>query len=211
MSCAHRGGFSFKLAQELIGERANRLSNRKRLSELLDLLTVGLNGHANERAFAKVIRLHFEGHAGRSLLRQRPTATTPGRRCTRERWSAVQRAASSGHQQPRQRTKQCDGCNRQRPCRKDAGNHQPDDEHTRALRDPLVPTVPDDGQGRVPAFLTPDGNNAPQQATTTTAPAPRWRCIAALSTRPSDRHQGPRGGSSCGSGSIAGVCRARHA
>lgn len=63
---------NFKLAQELIGERANRLGNRKRLIKLLDLLTVGLNGHANERAFAKVIRLHLEGHAGRPLLRQRP-------------------------------------------------------------------------------------------------------------------------------------------
>ncbi len=63
---------NFKLAQELIGERANRLGNRKRLIKLLDLLTVGLNRHANERAFAKVIRLHLEGHAGRPLLRQRP-------------------------------------------------------------------------------------------------------------------------------------------
>lgn len=62
----------FKLAQELIGERANRLGNRKRLVKLLDLLTVGLNGHANERAFAKVIRLHLEGHDGRPLLHQRP-------------------------------------------------------------------------------------------------------------------------------------------
>lgn len=120
-----------------------------------------------------------------------------------ERWSAVQRAASSGHQQPRKRTKQRENRNRQRPRRKDTGNHQPDDEHTHALPDPLVPTVPDDRQGRSPAFLTPNGNHAPQHATTTTAPAPRWRVIAALSTRPRDRHRRPRGGSSCGGGSIA--------
>ena len=162
-------------------------------------------GHANERALC-------QGHppASRRPRRTPPPAPAPPRRPRRavavcvERWSTVQRAASSGHQQPRKRTKQRDGCNRQRPRRKDTGNHQPDDEHTHTLPDPLVPTVPDDRQGRSPAFLTPSGNHAPQHATTTTAPAPRWRFIAALSTRPRDRHRGPRGGSSCGGGSIAG-------
>ncbi len=63
---------NLKHASELIGERANRLGNRARTTKLLDLLTLGLNGQANERAFAKAIRLHLEGHRGRPLLHQRP-------------------------------------------------------------------------------------------------------------------------------------------
>ncbi len=58
--------------------RANRLGNRRRPFKLLDLMTVGLNGHANERAFAKAIRLHLEGHQGRPLLKQRPHDDTKG-------------------------------------------------------------------------------------------------------------------------------------
>jgi len=69
---------NFKLANELIGERANRLANRPRTIKLLDLLAVGLNGHASERAFAKAIRLHLEGHHGRPLLNQRPHDDTKG-------------------------------------------------------------------------------------------------------------------------------------
>lgn len=69
---------NLKLATELIGERANRLGNRRRLFKLLDLMTVGLNGRANERAFAKAIRLHLEGHHGRPLLHQRPHDDTKG-------------------------------------------------------------------------------------------------------------------------------------
>jgi hypothetical protein len=61
-----------KLATELIGERANRMGNRARAVKLLDLLTVGLNGRANERAFAKSIRIYLEGHRGRPQLKQRP-------------------------------------------------------------------------------------------------------------------------------------------
>ena len=61
-----------KLATELIGERANRMGNRPRAFKLLDLLTVGLNGRANERAFAKAIRVYLEGHRGRPQLKQRP-------------------------------------------------------------------------------------------------------------------------------------------
>ena len=61
-----------KLATELIVERANRMGNRARAIKLLDLLAVGLNGHANERAFAKAIRIHLEGHGGRPQLTQRP-------------------------------------------------------------------------------------------------------------------------------------------
>ena len=48
------------------------LGNRARIIKLLDLLAAGLNGHANERAFAKAVRLHLEGHRGRPLLQQRP-------------------------------------------------------------------------------------------------------------------------------------------
>ena len=53
-------------------ECANRLANRARTIKLLDLLTVGLNGQANERALAKAVRLHLEGHDGRPRLHQRP-------------------------------------------------------------------------------------------------------------------------------------------
>jgi hypothetical protein len=34
--------------------------------------TVGLNGRAIERAFAKAIRIYLEGHRGRPQLDQRP-------------------------------------------------------------------------------------------------------------------------------------------
>jgi len=61
-----------KLADELIGERANRMGNRARAIKLLDLLTVGLNGHAHDREFAKAIRIYLEGHRGRPQLHQRP-------------------------------------------------------------------------------------------------------------------------------------------
>jgi hypothetical protein len=61
-----------KLASELIGERANRMGNRARAIKLLDLLTVGLNGEADERAFAKAIRIYLEGHRGSPQLQQRP-------------------------------------------------------------------------------------------------------------------------------------------
>jgi hypothetical protein len=63
---------NLKLVTELIGERANRMGNRARAFKLLDLLTVGLNGRANERAFAKAIRIYLEGHRGRPQLKQRP-------------------------------------------------------------------------------------------------------------------------------------------
>lgn len=63
---------NLKLKTELIGERSNHLANRPRTVKLLDLLAVGLNGHANDRAFAKAVRLHLEGHHGRPLLGQRP-------------------------------------------------------------------------------------------------------------------------------------------
>jgi hypothetical protein len=65
-------GVTFKLAGEVIGERANRMGNRIRAFKLLDLLTVGLNGRANERAFARAIRIYLEGHRGRPQLKQRP-------------------------------------------------------------------------------------------------------------------------------------------
>lgn len=104
---------NFKLAQELSGERANRLGNRKRLIKLLDLLTVGLNGHADERAFAKVIRLPLEGHDGRPCCASDPTTTTPGRRSTfehaprargRQRGSSAVHPARNGLVEPRDDT-----------------------------------------------------------------------------------------------------------
>jgi hypothetical protein len=61
-----------KLADELIGERANRMGNRGRAIKLLDLLTLGLNGHASDREFAKAIRIYLEGQRGRPQLHQRP-------------------------------------------------------------------------------------------------------------------------------------------
>ena len=61
-----------KLAAELIGVRANRLGNRARTIKLLDLLSAGLNGQADERAFGKAIRIYLEGHSGRPQLNQRP-------------------------------------------------------------------------------------------------------------------------------------------
>jgi hypothetical protein len=63
---------NLKLAGKLIGERANRMGNRARTIKLLDLLTLGLNGRANERAFAKTIRLYLERNGGRPQLHQRP-------------------------------------------------------------------------------------------------------------------------------------------
>ena len=77
---AQRGPYStgaveavnFKLANELMGERSNRMGNRARAVKLLDLLSVGLNGRANERGFAKAIRIYLEGRRGRPLLNQRP-------------------------------------------------------------------------------------------------------------------------------------------
>ncbi len=57
---------------ELIGERADRMGNRARACELLNLLTVGPDGLANERAFAKAIRAYLEGRPGRPQLKQRP-------------------------------------------------------------------------------------------------------------------------------------------
>ena len=48
------------------------MGNRARAFKLLDLLTVGLNGRANERGFAKSIRIYLEGHRGRPQLKQRP-------------------------------------------------------------------------------------------------------------------------------------------
>jgi hypothetical protein len=62
---------NYKLAHELIGERANRMGNRARAIKLLDLLTLGLNGHAHDREFAKAIRVYLEGHRGRPQLHQR--------------------------------------------------------------------------------------------------------------------------------------------
>ena len=61
-----------KLRDELLGYRAHRLGNRARTIKLLDLLTVGLNGQANQREFAKAIRIYLEGHHGRPQLNQRP-------------------------------------------------------------------------------------------------------------------------------------------
>jgi hypothetical protein len=57
-------------ADRVIGERANRMSNRARAIKLLDLQTVGLNGRANERAFAKAIRIYLEGRQGRPQLNE---------------------------------------------------------------------------------------------------------------------------------------------
>lgn len=51
--------------------RAQSLGNRARTDLLLGLLTLGLGGRANERAFAKQVRLHLESRAGRAP-RQRP-------------------------------------------------------------------------------------------------------------------------------------------
>jgi hypothetical protein len=53
-------------------DTTNRLGNRPRAIKLLDLITVGLNGHADERAFAEDIRAHLEAHHGHPLLHQRP-------------------------------------------------------------------------------------------------------------------------------------------
>jgi hypothetical protein len=79
---------NFKLASELIGERANRMGNRSRAFKLLDLLTVGLNGRANERSFAQAIRIYLEGHHGRPSSSSAHTTTSKAtRRCSpRARW-----------------------------------------------------------------------------------------------------------------------------
>lgn len=61
-----------KLTSELIGKRASRLQNRARIIKLLDLLTLGINGEADESAFADAIHRHLDYHYGRPLLHQRP-------------------------------------------------------------------------------------------------------------------------------------------
>jgi hypothetical protein len=66
------GAVNRKLADEFLGTRANRLGNRTRTIKLLDLLTVGLNGQASQRGFAKAVRIYLEGHGGRPQLHQRP-------------------------------------------------------------------------------------------------------------------------------------------
>ena len=48
----------------LLDQRAHRLGNRNRTELLLDLLTCGLNGQVNERAWAKKVRLHLEDLGG---------------------------------------------------------------------------------------------------------------------------------------------------
>jgi hypothetical protein len=45
-----------------LAQRARHLGNRQRMIKLLDLLTVGYNHHADERAFAVAIRKYLEGH-----------------------------------------------------------------------------------------------------------------------------------------------------
>lgn len=55
------------------------MGNRARAAELLDLLTVGLNGRANERAFAKAIRIFLEGHHGRAAAQAAPARRRQGR------------------------------------------------------------------------------------------------------------------------------------
>lgn len=54
-----------------LAQRARHLGNRQRTIKLLDLLTVGYNHHADERAFAVAIRKYLEGHHGRPQLAQR--------------------------------------------------------------------------------------------------------------------------------------------
>jgi hypothetical protein len=44
---------------------------RRRAVKLLNLLTVGLSGRANERG-AKAVRVYLEGHRGRPQLKQCP-------------------------------------------------------------------------------------------------------------------------------------------
>jgi hypothetical protein len=51
--------------------QARHLGNRQRTIKLLDLLTLGYNHHADERAFAVAIRKYLEGHHGRPQLAQR--------------------------------------------------------------------------------------------------------------------------------------------
>ncbi|HTE61198.1 MAG TPA: hypothetical protein VK631_12675 [Solirubrobacteraceae bacterium] len=36
------------------------------------MLTLGLNGHADERAVAKAVRIYLEAHLGRAQLQARP-------------------------------------------------------------------------------------------------------------------------------------------
>ena len=54
-----------------LGDRVRHLGNRRRTVKLLDLLTLGYNHHADERAFAVAIRKYLEGHYGRPQLTQR--------------------------------------------------------------------------------------------------------------------------------------------
>ena len=53
-------------------DRINRMGNRPRAIKLLDLITIGLNGQINERAFAQDIRTRLEAHRGHAVLHQRP-------------------------------------------------------------------------------------------------------------------------------------------
>ncbi len=56
--------------KRVLGSRVRRVGNRQRTIKLLDLLTIGYNHHANERAFAVAIRKDLEGHRGRRQLAQ---------------------------------------------------------------------------------------------------------------------------------------------
>ena len=69
--------------------------HRARAIRLLDLLTLGLNGHANERGFAKAIRIYLEGHHGRPQLNSAPRRT---RRSTRTRAGCRCRAGAQTYQ-----------------------------------------------------------------------------------------------------------------
>lgn len=81
-----------KLATELIGERANRMGNRARAFKLLDLLTVGLNGRANERAFARPSASTSKATAAaRSSSSARTTTSEATRRCSSERAGRYER------------------------------------------------------------------------------------------------------------------------
>jgi len=57
-------GHQQQARHQLIGERADRMGNRHRAIKLLDLLTLGLNNQANERSFAKTVRITLEANAG---------------------------------------------------------------------------------------------------------------------------------------------------
>lgn len=57
--------------RQTLGRRARHLGNRQRTIKLLDLLTLGSNHHADERACAVVIPKYLEGQHGRPQLAQR--------------------------------------------------------------------------------------------------------------------------------------------